>query len=249
MLGEDDVFAFIPYTTDCGDDRGGSDRERLEKAALVRPLEQLRDGHLALARVQDERSVEPGERGARGVRCDEGEDRGARDPGEDRAVEGRCHHVERAVVALEDGEEVHRTDLGDGAVEEPEALVVPELRGCLLGAKGGGVVERELVPAGTAGPGADVVADGEQRGGLGASAEERPGGAEDDVQCRRVRWSDAKTCGSKAADELNDYKRLGAFLHVKMLDINRLRRCIDIATASQLYTCRNPWHSQHIYAP
>ena len=66
-----------------------------------------------------------------------------------------------AVVALDDHEEVHRAGLGDLVAEQPETLVVPELRGRLLGAKGGGVVERELVPAGTAGPGADVVADGE----------------------------------------------------------------------------------------
>ena len=57
------------------------------------------------------------------------------------------------LVLLDDDEEVHRAGLGDLVAEEPETLVVPELRGLPLGLEHRRVVERELVPAGAARPG------------------------------------------------------------------------------------------------
>ena len=85
-------------------------------------------------------------------RRDELEHGRARDARQDRAVQRRRRDVERAVVALEHHEEVHRARLGDLVAEQPEALVVAELRGVLLRLERRRVVERELVPARAAGP-------------------------------------------------------------------------------------------------
>ena len=86
------------------------------------------------------------------------------------------------VVAADDREEVHGAGLGDAVADEPEALVVAEFRGLLLRAERRRVVERELVPASTTGPRADVLVDRKERDRARACAEEWACWAENDVQ-------------------------------------------------------------------
>ena len=99
-----------------------------------------------------------------------------------------------AVVSPHDYEEVHRARFGDFVAEQPEALVVAELRGVHLGLECRRVVQRELVAACSAGPCADVLLHGEQGDRARSSAEEGPCWAADDVKERMVRRRDAKRC-------------------------------------------------------
>ena len=95
------------------------------------------------------------------------------------------------VIPPDHDEEVHGARLGDLLAEEPEALVVPELRGELLGLERRRVVERELVPARASGPCPDVLLDGEEVDRARA-AEEGTRRAQNHVQGGMIRSCDSQ---------------------------------------------------------